>query len=103
MKWREGEASSNVEDRRRIAGGGIAIGGGLTGIIILVLALVFGIDPRALLQQGPSQPNGGYETRREADPAEEALKQFSSVVLKDTEDVWQKLMPERLGKRYIEP
>jgi predicted metalloprotease len=103
MKWEEGEESSNVEDRRRFSGGGIAIGGGLTGVIVLVLALLFGVDPRALLEQNSPEPNAGYETRRETDPAEENLRRLSSVVLKDTEDVWNKLMPEKLGKRYTEP
>jgi uncharacterized protein len=103
MKWEQGEESSNIEDRRRMSGGGIAIGGGLTGIIVLVLALVFGVDPRTLLEQSSPEPSAGYETRREADPAEEAMKRFSAVVLKDTEDVWNKLMPEKLGKRYVEP
>ena len=103
MKWEEGEESSNIEDRRGISGGGIAIGGGLTGIVILVLALLFGIDPRALLQQGGSGPNTGTETRREVDPAEESLKRFTGVVLKDTEDVWQKLMPEKFSKQYTKP
>src|SRR5215813_3455408 len=103
MRWEEGEESSNIEDRRGISrGGGIAIGGGLTGIIVLVLALLFGIDPRALLQQGGSQPNAGYESR-EADPAEAALRKFTGVVLKDTEDVWHKLMPEKFNKQYHEP
>jgi predicted metalloprotease len=36
MKWMNRRQSSNVEDQRRIKGGGkLAIGGGLIGIIIL--------------------------------------------------------------------
>ncbi len=104
MRWEDEQESSNLEDRRGMSrGGGIAVGGGLTGIIVLVLALVFGVDPRALLQEGGGpQPNAGYETRR-ADPAEESLKRFTGVVLNKTEDVWNKLMPEKLNKRYVEP
>ncbi|MGW4692665.1 KPN_02809 family neutral zinc metallopeptidase [Kitasatospora cineracea] len=37
--------ASQVQDRRGIPGGGLAIGGGAIGILGLVVALLFGIDP----------------------------------------------------------
>ena len=46
MRWREGRQSENVEDRRGMSRGGMAIGGGLGGIVILVIALLLGADPR---------------------------------------------------------
>jgi predicted metalloprotease len=39
---------------------------------------------------------------RQVDPREEPLKQFVSVVLADTEDVWNELM-RRNGRQYREP
>lgn len=37
MQWRGRRQSSNVEDRRGMSGRGLAVGGGLGGIVILVL------------------------------------------------------------------
>ena len=55
MLWRGQRQSDNVEDRRGMGGGGLAIGGGLGGIVLLVIALLLGADPRQLLQQAPAQ------------------------------------------------
>jgi uncharacterized protein len=51
MRWRGQRESSNVEDRRgmRLPGGGIALGGG--GVLVSIVALLLGADPRPLLQQ----------------------------------------------------
>lgn len=103
MKWTGRRESGNVEDRRGMSRGGI-IGGGLGSIVLVVLALIFGVDPSQLLQQGePGSGVSGPETSRPANPAEEQLKQFTSVVLADTEDVWNKLFREQLGKEYKDP
>jgi predicted metalloprotease len=51
MLWKGQRQSDNVEDRRGISGGGMAIGGGLGGIVVLVIALLLGADPRQLLEQ----------------------------------------------------
>src|SRR5688572_6453806 len=102
MKWTGREGSGNVEDRRGLSRGGI-IGGGLGSVVLVILALIFGVDPSQLLQQVEPGAGGGPETSRPANPAEEQLKQFTSVVLKDTEDVWKKLFREQLGKQYGDP
>ncbi|WP_067173883.1 KPN_02809 family neutral zinc metallopeptidase [Microtetraspora niveoalba] len=39
-------------------GGGLAIGGGAAGILVIVLALVFGVDPTELLSDGPPAQSG---------------------------------------------
>ena len=55
MKWGNERQSENVEDRRGMPMGGIGLaGGGIGTIVIVVLALIFGIDPRELLQQAPT-------------------------------------------------
>ena len=52
MLWKDRRQSDNIEDRRGMSGGGrMAIGGGLGGIVVLVLALLLGADPRKLLEQ----------------------------------------------------
>jgi predicted metalloprotease len=83
--------------------GGIAIGGGLGSIVILILALLLGADPRQLLEQGPAEdPASGTQTSRPTNPEEEELKQFSRVVLASTEDVWTDIF-RQAGGNYRQP
>jgi predicted metalloprotease len=83
----------------------LGIGGTL---IVVVLALVFGVDPQALLQQlnqgpGPQINQGPAPAGAPADAgADDELKKFVAVVLADTEDVWKDLF-QRSGKQYEEP
>jgi predicted metalloprotease len=103
MLWRGQRQSGNVEDRRGIGGGGLAIGGGLGGIVVLIIALLLGADPRQLLEQTRVDgPASGTETSRRIDPQEEELKQFSATVLASTEDVWADIF-RQLGKSYRKP
>ena len=103
MRWRGGRQSENVEDRRGISGGGMAIGGGLGGIVLLVIALLMGADPRQLLDQiGTEGTVPGTETSRPTNPKEEELKQFVSVVLANTEDVWTDVF-RQAGRQYQKP
>ena len=104
MRWRGERESENVEDRRGMSGGGrIAIGGGLGTLVIIVLALLFGVDPQRLLQQIPTDtPPPASSGSRSSNPEEEELKKFVSVVLGKTEDVWQDIF-QKSGKQYREP
>jgi predicted metalloprotease len=103
MLWRGQRQSENVEDRRGMSGGGLAIGGGLGGIVLLVIALLLGADPRQLLQQAPGEaPSAGTQNSRPLNPQEEELKQFSATVLASTEDIWGDLFSQQ-GERYRKP
>lgn len=103
MRWQGGRRSENVEDRRgmSVGRGGIAVGGGLGTVILVLLVMFLGGDPRAVLEQAqqapPPQAQPGV-----IHPEQEQLKEFVSVVLADTEDVWHKLFREQ-GKTYREP
>ncbi len=101
MRWRGQRQSSNIEDRRGI-GPKVAVGGGLGTVVILVLALLFGADPQQLLNQAPSDPSSGVQSSRPVNPEEEELKQFVSVVLGKSEDVWHDVF-RRNGSQYREP
>jgi uncharacterized protein len=104
MRWRGERESSNVEDQRGMSGGGrVAIGGGLGTLVIIIIAVLLGADPRQLLQQVPTetQPSTS-QSSRPANPKEEELKQFVGVVLGKTEDVWQEVFRQN-GKQYREP
>ena len=103
MLWKGQRQSDNVEDRRGMSGGGMAIGGGLGGIVVLVIALLLGADPRQLLEQSRGvDPSSGSTTSRPTNPQEDELKQFSSTVLASTEDVWADIFRQQ-GRTYSKP
>lgn len=102
MRWRGERQSTNIEDRRGLSGGKIAVGGGLGTIVILILALLFGVDPQQLLQQVPDDPQSQVQTSRPQNRQEEELKQFVSVVLAKSEDVWNEVFRQN-GRQYREP
>jgi predicted metalloprotease len=100
MRWESGRRSENVEDRRgRRVTRGLA-GGGLGALVLIVVAMLFGVDPRLLLQ-GVS---GGGETVEpyQPTPEEERLADFVRVVLGDTEDTWTALF-QGAGGTYEPP
>jgi uncharacterized protein len=103
MQWSGRRESGNVEDRRGFSRGGMVAGGGIGSLVLIVVALLFGVDPSALLPQGGPDDNGGPAARREVDPSEAKMKQFASVVLADTEDVWNDLFRREFKKDYPEP
>ncbi|MBV6458342.1 MAG: hypothetical protein HONBIEJF_01469 [Fimbriimonadaceae bacterium] len=78
---------------------GMAVGGGVGTLIIVLLVTLLGGDPRTALQQLNDQPG----VQRPLTPEEEERKDFVSVVLADTEDVWNRILPEQAGVQYIEP
>jgi len=103
MLWKGQRQSDNVEDRRGMSGGGMAIGGGLGGIVVLVIALLLGADPRQLLEQSRGvDPSSGTTTSRPTNPQEDELKQFSATVLASTEDVWADILRQQ-GRAYSKP
>jgi hypothetical protein len=100
----EGERESdNVEDRRGMPGGPMVVTGGLGTLAIIIIALLLGIDPQQLFNPQPGAP-GNFQGAPAPAPAgaEDELKHFVSVVLADTEDVWQALFRE-MGKSYRDP
>ena len=102
MRWRGERQSTNIEDRRGMSGGKIAVGGGLGTIVILIIAMLFGADPRQLFEQVPTDPSSGVQSSRPVNPEEEELKQFVSVVLAKSEDVWHDVFRQN-GREYREP
>lgn len=94
MRWENGRRSENVEDRRGKGVSPTFAGGGLGAIVIVLIAMYFGIDPTIILQQMGVGNSNTESSRHEPvtfSPEENALADFVSVVLGDTEDTWQAL------------
>jgi predicted metalloprotease len=124
----DGPESQNVEDRRGGGGfggfggggfgggrrgGGIAVGG-IGGVVLLVVALLFGVDPSVILGGGEMEPRPAPQERRfdqgqgkapapqQADRGEDAGRRFIAQVLGETEQVWNQQF-RQLGRQYDEP
>lgn len=79
----------------------IPIGGGGM-ILVLILALLFGVNPGDLMQGGGS-PSYQTQGQVETDPnLQNDLEEFLLVVLADTEDVWHEIFQAN-GSQYREP
>ncbi len=135
----DGDQSSNIEDRRSddsmggggVGGGGVGggfpipMGGGGGGLFkggfglvaFVVIAMIMGADPGAILSDiaggggggasyspAPSPPRSAppQSGPSASAPASDAESQFVSRVLKSTEDVWGSIFRE-LGGQYREP
>ena len=103
MRWQQGRRSENVDDRRGMRPAGMAVGGGLGTIVFIVIALLMGADPMALLQQVANNPQVAPQQQAgPISPEEEELKDFVSAVLGSTEDVWTEVFAD-MGKTYQKP
>jgi len=92
MRLDDMRSSSNVEDRRRSGGGQkLALGGGLGGLVIALIAVfVFKVDPSQL---SSLTGGGGEGESRELTPEEVVLGEMVTKILGGTEDVWKQLYP----------
>ncbi len=104
MRWRGGRRSSNIEDRRAAGVGPKVLGGGVGTIVLVLVAMYFGVDPTPLLQTVQTAPSASTSGTR---PTAEELKNdpladMVSVVIADTEDVWRDIFASQ-GRRYKEP
>ncbi len=114
MKWKGRKSSSNVQDRR---GRGSSFGGiGMLGalfrlggskfglgiiVILIVVSVALKINPLELLSGGGSYQQAQQTEQNTA--ATDELGQFVSVVLQDTEDVWNTLFSKEFSEDYAEP
>ena len=105
MRWKTGRRSTNVEDRRGMRVGGKAGGIGIGTIVLVLVAMDFGVDPSFLLNQGGmglSPGNQQTQPRQPRSAQEDQLAEFVTVVLADTEDTWNPIF-KAAGKQYKEP
>ncbi len=107
MRWKDERRSENIEDRRNIRPAGIAVGGGIGTLIVVVVAVLLGADPRQVLnlvqqQQQKQQAGAPQKVDRPLNPAEEERKDFVSAVLAQTEDVWGEQF-QLMNREYKRP
>jgi predicted metalloprotease len=98
MLWQGRRESSNVDDRRGIGGGGIAVGGGILGVIALIVNYLMGGSGDTQLPL----PNQNQPISAQEKAAQDSQAKFVKVVLGETEDVWKEIMSQA-GKQYREP
>ena len=104
MRWEGEEESSNVEDQRGGGMGGRTVAaGGIGTVVLVVVGLLLGVDPRALQQianqrgaPGPGAP------QRQLSPEEVHERRFSSTILRFTEKVWADQF-RKIGQVYAPP
>lgn len=117
MKWRGNRKSTNVDDRRGSSSGRSlgGLGGGLSPMIIglllklittkkgliivgIILAVMYftGNNPLQLLSGNNNQVQSS--TTYKGSPKENELADFSATILANTEDIWNKIIPN-----YREP
>lgn len=129
MRWKSGRRSRNVEDRRQSSGVGAnrfssGGSGGLSlvmrfvpmllstkigrmilvgGVVVFIGAQILGINllPAGQSQLSAQNPNS-VSTQNNLSSEEQALADFVSVVLGDTETTWHAIF-ESLGRQYEEP
>lgn len=105
MKWIGSRESSNVDDRRSLSGGGLAVGGGIAGFLIyLVYTFISGnsVDPSEIQRRLNQPSNQTVNLTPEEKAADEERAKFVKVVLAETEDVWNKEFADA-GQQYSEP
>ncbi len=104
MRWERGRRSKNIEDRRgQRVKRGAGIGGGAI-IMALVAIFLLNKDPATVMQgmgQGQQQTTTGNGQIQQT-AQEKQVRDFVSVVLADTEDVWDKVFANA-GQRYPQP
>ena len=107
MKWlRPNDSSANYKDRRgRISGRGLALGGGIGGIVIVLASLFFGVDLTGLMQVANNALPGSQT--EQVDPSRvnenEEFKVFTLRVFNSCNDVWTDLFTSELRRSYTAP
>jgi predicted metalloprotease len=88
MRWRGQGGGGNIEDRRGMGMGGMAAGGGLGAIVIALISMLLGADPRDVLNGGG--PAAGAPTQQQAPPpaGQDSMYDFVNTILGSTNEVW---------------
>ena len=105
MDIRGRRQSSNIEDRRGMRPVRTGVGLSLGGVLILVVLSLLGINPLPFLGIATQAPEVQVQESAQPyqeSPQEAALREMTAVVLADTEETWNAILPQ-YGVQYVEP
>lgn len=103
MRWQDLRRSGNVDDRRGMSGGGKVAVGGIGVIIVVVLGLLTGQDPSAILNSIQNSQSTEEVQQRPAGPRpDDKTADMVKAILGSTEDVWSKIYADN-GSKYQLP
>jgi len=98
MRWTPGDRShiEDVRGRSMVGRRGVPMGiGGL--LVLLLVSWMTGVDPMSLLNSVEQAPSGSVGTSGTpaTSPEEEKLVDFVDAVMRDAQQTWYELAPER--------
>jgi predicted metalloprotease len=105
MDIRGRRQSSNIEDRRGMRPVRTGVGLSLGGVLFLVVLSLLGINPLPFLGVATKAPEVQMQESPQPyqeSPQEAALREMTAVVLADTEDTWNAILPQ-YGVPYVAP
>ena len=97
--------SENIEDRRGMRPVRTGVGLSIGGVLFLLVLSLLGINPLPFLGVATKEPQVQMQQADQPyqESAQEAkLRQLTEVVLADTEDTWNAILP-KYGVQYVEP
>jgi uncharacterized protein len=100
MQWFGGRESDNVEEGSSSGGGrGLALGGGVVGIIGFLIYMFTGVN---ISQLGGGNQGADQQVNSRVSANENMQQKFSRVIFASTEDVWDSLFTAN-NQTYIKP
>jgi predicted metalloprotease len=96
MEWKGRRGSRNIEDRRGMSMGKAGGVGGLGVVALLLIGVFFGVDVSPFM----NNTGGSISSSAEITPADQERAEFVSVVLADTEEVWDGIFRTQLNRQY---
>jgi hypothetical protein len=105
MDIRGRRQSSNIEDRRGMRPVRTGVGLSLGGVLFLVVLSLLGINPLPFLGVATKAPQTQMQESAQPyqeSPQEATLREMTAVVLADTEETWNAILPQ-YGVQYREP
>jgi len=105
MDIRGRRQSSNIEDRRGMRPVRTGVGLSLGGVLFLVVLSLLGINPLPFLGVATKAPEVQMQESAQPyqeTPQETAMREMTAVVLADTEETWNAILPQ-YGVQYVAP